>query len=62
MLERGRHFRQEQLVPRFTSLIESLHQQAPSALPLSATSNGAVPKSLAATASLNTKRTYSSGD
>jgi len=66
MLARGSNFRQEQLVPRFTSLIESLQKQASAAhsvaRPLPDAANVAVPKSLAATAGVSTNRTYSAGD
>jgi colanic acid biosynthesis glycosyl transferase WcaI len=61
MLERGRHFRQEELVPRFTSVVESLGEEAAVAA-LPSASNGSVAKSRAASASVGAKQTYSAGD
>ena len=63
MLERGRHFRQEELVPRFTSLVEALGGAAPAAVAaMPSASNGNVPKSRAASVGGVAKRTYSAGD
>jgi len=63
MLERGRHFRQEELVPRFARLVESLGNEAPAAVdvPTNA-SNVVVPKTLAASVSIGANRDYSAGD
>jgi hypothetical protein len=63
MLERGRHFRQEELVPRFTSLVESLGEEAAAAVAAMPNAlNDSVSKSLAASAGAGAKRTYSAGD
>jgi colanic acid biosynthesis glycosyl transferase WcaI len=66
MLERGRHFRQEELVPRLTNLIESLGDETlatvGAGLPLPYASNDDVPKSMAASAGAGAQRTYSAGD
>jgi glycosyltransferase involved in cell wall biosynthesis len=53
MLERGRHFRQEKLVPRFTSLVESLGEE-------SSANVAVLPKASAASAGVGAK--YSGGD
>jgi hypothetical protein len=62
MVERGRSFHQDQLVPRFADLVETLSEETPAAVaPLPNASNGSVPKALAASAG-GAERNYSSGD
>jgi len=62
MVERGRSFHQDQLVPRFADLVETLSEETPAAVaPLPNASNGSAPKALAASAG-GAERNYSSGD
>ena len=67
MLKRGMNFRQEQLVPRLTSLVEALQKPSPAAAPVpvlssvsDGASNGNIPKSLAAAA--GQEQNWSQGD
>ena len=63
MLERGAHFRQEELVPRFANLVESLYKETPATVaPLPTTLRGRAAESLAAPAGVGAEHTYSSGD
>ena len=63
MLERGRHFRQEELVPRFANLVESLCEETPATVPpCRNVPGGRAATSFAAAAGVGAERTYSAGD
>jgi hypothetical protein len=63
MLERGSHFRQEELVPRLANLVESLCEETPAmAASLPTTSGAPAAKAVTASAGVGSERTYSSGD
>ena len=61
MLERGRHFLQEELVPRFANMIESLCEETPATSAVPNVPGGRAATSVAA-AGIGAERTYSAGD